>query len=208
MSMTPSPSAIPTSAMTTPAPEPPLINELVGASSNGTTANTEISSQGLSEFLTTLLLSAVLGLGLWLLFEIKRNKRSVYAPRPAKLPHRAPPALAYGPLRWVWTVATLPGSDTLRLAGKCMDAYCLLRFIYLCLRICLFSSFWGMLVLTPVYVLDGSEAVNTIYYVTLANVPSGSNTLWVTVVFAYLFTWHALYVLRGEHQAFAEMREA
>lgn len=30
---------------------------------------------------------------------------------------------------------------------------------------------------------------------------------WVTVVFAYLFTWHALYVLRGEHQAFAEMRE-
>lgn len=30
---------------------------------------------------------------------------------------------------------------------------------------------------------------------------------WVTVVFAYVFTWHALYVLRGEHQAFAEMRE-
>ena len=29
----------------------------------------------------------------------------------------------------------------------------------------------------------------------------------MTVVFAYLFTWHALYVLRGEHQAFAEMRE-
>lgn len=69
------------------------------------------------KFLTTLLLSAVLGLGLWLLFEIKRNKRSVYAPRPAKLPHRAPPALAYGPLRWVWTVAALPGSETLRLAG-------------------------------------------------------------------------------------------
>ncbi|CAM9640835.1 unnamed protein product, partial [Sphacelaria rigidula] len=30
---------------------------------------------------------------------------------------------------------------------------------------------------------------------------------WVTVLFAYLFTWHALYVLRGEHQVFAEMRE-
>lgn len=26
-------------------------------------------------------------------------------------------------------------------------------------------------------------------------------------MFAYLFTWHALYVLRGEHQVFAEMRE-
>ncbi|CAN0195006.1 unnamed protein product, partial [Scytosiphon promiscuus] len=30
---------------------------------------------------------------------------------------------------------------------------------------------------------------------------------WATVVFAYLFTWHALYVLRAEHQAFGEMRE-
>ncbi|CAN0449618.1 unnamed protein product, partial [Hapterophycus canaliculatus] len=68
-------------------------------------------------FLTTLGLSAILGLGLWLLFEIKRNKSSVYAPRPAKLPHRAPPALSYGPLRWVWTVATLSGAETLRLAG-------------------------------------------------------------------------------------------
>lgn len=29
----------------------------------------------------------------------------------------------------------------------------------------------------------------------------------MTVVFAYLFTWHALYVLRGEHKVFAEMRE-
>lgn len=58
-----------------------------------------------------------------------------------------------------------------------MDAYCLLRFNYLCLRICLFSSFWGMLVLTPVYALEGSEEKGSIYYVTLANVASGSNTL-------------------------------
>lgn len=30
---------------------------------------------------------------------------------------------------------------------------------------------------------------------------------WAAFVFSYLFTWHALYVLRGEHQVFAEMRE-
>ena len=30
---------------------------------------------------------------------------------------------------------------------------------------------------------------------------------WATLVFAYVFTWHALYILRGEHQVFAEMRE-
>eukprot|EP00903_Cladosiphon_okamuranus_P018683 g17196.t2 len=196
-------------ATDTPSPIPPfwkpVLDQAVGASGVGVSADPDISSQGLSEFLTTLVLSGVIGFVLWVIFEIKRNKRSVYAPRPAKLPHRASPALAYGPLRWVKTVATMSGPETLRLAG--MDAYCLLRFIYLCLRICLFSSFWGMLVLTPVYVLEGSEEEGSIYYVTLANVESGSNTLWVTVVFAYLFTWHALYVLRGEHQAFAEMRE-
>ncbi|CAN0190073.1 unnamed protein product [Scytosiphon promiscuus] len=58
-----------------------------------------------------------------------------------------------------------------------MDAYCLVRFNYLCLRICLFASFWGMLVLTPVYASQGSEEEGTIYYLTLANVESGSNTL-------------------------------
>ncbi|CAN0324336.1 unnamed protein product [Pylaiella littoralis] len=193
----------------TPAPEAsfftPIVDDIVGASGNGTTANSEISSQGFSEFLTTLVLSLVLGLGMLLLFEIKRNKSSVYAPRLSKLPHRAAPELSYGPLRWVWKVATLSGPETLRLAG--MDAYCLLRFNYLCLRICFFASFWGMLVLTPVYALSGTEEEGSIYYLTLANVDSDSNTLWVTVVFAYLFTWHALYVLRGEHQAFAEMRE-
>ena len=55
-----------------------------------------------------------------------------------------------------------------------MDAYCLVRFIYLCLRICLFASFWGMLVLTPIYAFGDGEA-SGIYYLTLANVAQSSN---------------------------------
>lgn len=58
-----------------------------------------------------------------------------------------------------------------------MDAYCLLRFNYLCLRICLFATFWGMLVLTPIYALSGSEEEGEIYYITLANVSSDSNVM-------------------------------
>lgn len=38
--------------------------------------------------------------------------------------------------------------------------------------------------------------------------PTTVTLQWVAVIFGYLFTWHALYVLRGEHQVFAEMREA
>lgn len=57
-----------------------------------------------------------------------------------------------------------------------MDAYCLVRFIYLCLRMCFFASFWGMVVLTPVYAYGGAGA-QSIDYITLANVEEGSNRL-------------------------------
>lgn len=72
------------------------------------------------QFITTLVLNTVIGLVLMVLFEIKRDKKSVYAPRLSKLPHRASPTLPYGPLRWIWTVGTLPGPETLRLAGTAL----------------------------------------------------------------------------------------
>lgn len=59
---------------------------------------------------------------------------------------------------------------------KGMDAYCLVRFIYLCLRICMFASFWGMAVLTPIYAFGNGDATG-IYYLTLANVAQSSNKL-------------------------------
>ena len=69
-----------------------------------------------------------------------------------------------------------PGAVGFLSVAAGMDAYCLVRFNYLCLRICTFASFWGMLVLTPVYALTGSDGEG-IYYLTLANVSEGSNAL-------------------------------
>lgn len=57
-----------------------------------------------------------------------------------------------------------------------MDAYCLLRFHYLCLRICLFGSFWGLVVLTPLYYYGKGDA-EEMYVITLANVKAGSDKL-------------------------------
>ncbi|CAM9369530.1 unnamed protein product, partial [Choristocarpus tenellus] len=87
-----------------------------------------------------------------------------------------------------------------------MDAYCLLRFNRLCLRVCLFASFWGMLVLAPVY-STGSNDASTFYVITLNNVEAKSSLLWLAVFFAYLFTWHMLYELKTEHKAYALLRE-
>ncbi|CAM9963453.1 unnamed protein product, partial [Discosporangium mesarthrocarpum] len=164
----------------------------------------DIASQGLSEVYTTLGLNAVIFVILVGLFEAKRSKRSVYAPRLERYSHRVPPPPPSSLFGWIRLVLSLSGDETLRMAG--MDAYCLLRFTKLCLRICLFSSFWGMLVLAPVYSTgDGNES--GFYQITLANVKEQSTLLWVAVVFAYLFTVHCLYELKTEHKAFARLRE-
>lgn len=68
-----------------------------------------------------------------------------------------------------------------------MDAYCLVRFNYVCLRICIFASFWGMVVLTPLYATGHGEQVG-MYVITIANVESSSKRLVSTVkVFVFVF---------------------
>lgn len=57
-----------------------------------------------------------------------------------------------------------------------MDAYCVVRFTYLCLRICIFASIWGLIVLTPLYAYGNGDAEG-MYVITLANVESGSPKL-------------------------------
>lgn len=57
-----------------------------------------------------------------------------------------------------------------------MDAYCLLRFNYLCLKICLFASFWGLCVLVPVYATGSGDASDIDMY-TLVNIKDDGGRL-------------------------------
>lgn len=97
---------------------------------------------------------------------------SIYAPPPTTCPARHNPRLSQ---------ARVETNNTSTLRNELcvtpgMDAYCLIRFNYLCLRISLFAAFWGMLVLTPLYI-NGKGTADGIYVITMANVESGSPKL-------------------------------
>lgn len=55
--------------------------------------------------------------------------------QPSRLKHRKPPELPKGFLAWVRPLMSIPQERILQLAG--LDAYMLLRFIRLCLKVSL-----------------------------------------------------------------------
>ena len=86
----------------------------------------------------------------WLLFEVgRRFLAEIYYPRrtwrPAKVPAKPPKF----PLSWISHIIAMPGKEVRERVG--LDAYMLLRFTRLGTRICLFTSFFGLVVLIPVY---------------------------------------------------------
>lgn len=161
----------------------------------------DLASEGFPEISSTVILNLCIGTVLLLVFELKRDKRSVFAPKIERSGKRgSPPPLPHGFLAWVMPVIRTKGHEVLALAG--LDAYLLLRFTKLCMRICLFDSVLGMLVLAPLYSQSKGGAAG-FYQLTLANVPK---SFWVAVLFAYLFTAHALFLLDREYATFAQLR--
>eukprot|EP00952_Eustigmatos_sp_NYUAD-ZCMA_P009753 40258-Eustigmatos_ZCMA.PRE.1 len=66
------------------------------------------------------------------------------------MPHRCPPELPRGFLRWVVPLMTMKADRVHSLVG--LDGYMLLRYIKLCKRVCLFSGVLGTIILIPLYI--------------------------------------------------------
>ena len=126
--------------------------------------------------------------------------------------HRKPPELPTGFLAWVRPLMAIPKERILQLAG--LDAYMLLRYIRMCLKICLCSGFLGLVVLVPLY-LHGDQKKpadgrwNTVMrdpkLISMGNVKE-LHWLWVPIVFAYFTTFHTLYLLKREYKRFLTLR--
>ncbi|CAN0004609.1 unnamed protein product, partial [Laminaria digitata] len=86
-----------------------------------------------------------------------------------------------------------------------MDGYVTLRFIKLCKRLCFFPSFFGAVVLLPLYV-HGTNNSTGAARLSMANLEEGGEALWAGVVFAWFFTLYFLYNLRKEFLAFSDLR--
>ena len=170
------------------------------------------SSNGPSETLqlaNTLFINAVVFVALVLFFEVNRHMRSIYQKRLTKeklvQSGRTPPAPPRYLFGWLMTLARISEDDLLHMVG--LDGYMLLRYINICFRISLFLTFWGVVVLVPVYGNSAGKNCGWSRF-TLANVPNDytSTQLWAPSVLAYLFAFYFCHMMHAEYQNFLEKR--
>lgn len=149
------------------------------------------------EITTTMELTAALVLGLLMLFELKRHRKSVYAPRmrhyageerARRLPMDG--AVLMGgwrrwPLAWAWLVCRVPDDEMRRMIG--LDAFMVLRFLRLWRECFFWGIVFGTVVLAPTY-QTGARRETGFYQLTMRNIERGSSRLWAPVCFAYVWT--------------------
>jgi hypothetical protein len=156
----------------------------------------------------TVIINVIIFLLLITLFEINRHFKSIYFPRlQSKFirAKRVPVEPAWYPFAWIVEIIKVTEEDLLRMVG--LDAYMMIRYLSICFRSSLFLSFFGVVVLVPVYATAGGQEVAWNKY-TLANVPDSAHSaqLWVPAIFAYIFTAYYCYLLHAEYKNFMDKR--
>ena len=83
----------------------------------------------------------------------------------------------------------------------------LVRYINVCFKMSLFLTFWGLVVLAPVYG-NAQESNFSWNKYTLANIPNdpSAHQLWVPAVFAYIFSTYFCHLMYGEYRNFVTKR--
>ena len=152
--------------------------------------------------------SAVVAVLLLMVFECGRaRKRHVFWSKRRYTPHRTPRSMPLGAFAWVPTAFLMPGSDLAALVG--LDAYMLLRYTKLAMRLTAFMTFWGLAVLLPLYASadPGDDPADGFYRFTFSNVPVNSRLLWCPVAMVYMFTGHATYLIVHEYEHVLKWRQ-
>ncbi len=118
---------------------------------------------------------------------------------------RVPPAPSWYPFAWLVSIAAVSEDDLLRMVG--MDAYMMIRYLNICCRVSMFMSFFGVIIMVPVYATAPGTFIAWNKY-TLANVPNNAEAihLWVPVVFSYLFAAYYCFLFRREYRNFMRKR--
>src|SRR3546814_12888060 len=123
-----------------------VLSRRLGSSSND---DDGLDASTADPVLATLEINIGIACLLVFIFEMCRHIRAIYAKRLKSMPHRAPPAPGDGCMAWIPATTQVSEDETLRMVG--LDGYMLLRYVRTCYRLCLFCSFWGLVVLVPVY---------------------------------------------------------
>lgn len=95
-----------------------------------------------------------------------------------------------------------------------LDAYMCLRFIVVCYKLSLFLSFWGLLVLLPLYCtvkpVNPKATIIAWDKYSISNVVLGNDSdkqrLWFAAIFAYMFSAYFCQLLYAEYNHFSVKR--
>ncbi len=163
--------------------------------------------------LTTLYINISLFIFILILFEFNKKYKQIYLKRfqqrfidTGRVPEE-PPDSILGWLVCLWNVSEL---DVLRMVG--LDAYMLLRYHVVCYKLAIFYTFWGLLVLLPIYcTVDGNVSLATSWdKYTISNVMTGSISyryrLWAAAIFGYIFSAYFCQLLYAEYSNFSIRR--
>lgn len=157
---------------------------------------------------STLTVNSILFFSLLLLFECNRHIKPIFLKRVTKRNikyNRVPSTPSRFPLSWIWSVSQIPNEDLCKMIG--LDGYMYLRYISLCFRFSIFTSFLGIVCLVPIYHYYNIDEGWARY--TLANIPNdqnGERLLWVPAVFSYVFAIYFCHLLHEEYKHFVLKR--
>lgn len=114
-----------------------------------------------------------------------------------------PPEYIFG---WAVSIYSITELDILRMVG--LDGYMLLRYHTICFKLALFMSFWGFLILVPIYSYSGGESSWDRY--TLSSVNNTKTNikpcLWSASIMAWIFSAYFCQLLYAEYSNFSVRR--
>ena len=166
-------------------------------------------STTIDSLITTIILNIVL-FAIWMfIFERYRTYKQIYIkrlqPRFEEI-GRVPPEPPSSLFGWFFAINTINELDVLRMVG--LDAYMLLRYHVVCYKLALFLSFWGLLLLVPLYSTVAADSAWDRY--TLSNVLAGQDSykfrLWAAAIFGYVFSAYFCQLLFAEYSNFSIRR--
>mmetsp|Transcript_1983 Transcript_1983/g.3535 ORF Transcript_1983/g.3535 Transcript_1983/m.3535 type:complete len:820 (-) Transcript_1983:1190-3649(-) len=160
---------------------------------------------GTASVFSTLTLNSIIGVVCFILFEVFRSNREIYAPRSRTKVDRCPP-ITPGFAAWIMPLLNISDEDTLKLIG--LDGYVMLRFLLLCARMGMGAGLFGLITLLPLYSTSpGVDDVIGMNLHTMANVRARSERLWGPFICMYLFSFFFMYLLYKEYENFVSLRQ-
>ena len=108
---------------------------------------------------------------------------------------------------WFFAIQKVSEEDVLQMVG--LDAFMCLRFIAVCLKFSIFLTFWGVVVLVPIYA-SATDGPNQWDRYSISNLLKGTDNmkyrLWFSAIFAYMFAAYFCQLLYAEYNNFSKRR--